>query len=83
MRKRNWDGVPNCMFCDCVETVSHLFFFSVLLQELFGLFWPYVLGLAIYQNLLNNAGFGVKNGFKMEKYFMYGGLGPSVGNMEM
>jgi len=26
LRKRNWQGDPSCVFCDCVETISHLFF---------------------------------------------------------
>jgi hypothetical protein len=26
LRKRNWQGGPSCMFCDCVETADHLFF---------------------------------------------------------
>jgi hypothetical protein len=26
LRKRNWQGDPSCVFCDCVETIAHLFF---------------------------------------------------------
>jgi len=26
LRRRNWNGDPSCAFCDCVETISHLFF---------------------------------------------------------
>jgi hypothetical protein len=26
LRKRNWQGDPSCVFCDCVETISYLFF---------------------------------------------------------
>jgi hypothetical protein len=26
MKKRKWEGNPICVFCDQVETISHLFF---------------------------------------------------------
>jgi len=26
LQKMKWQGDPSCAFCDCVETVSHLFF---------------------------------------------------------
>lgn len=26
MKKRNWQGDPSCVFCECFETVNHLFF---------------------------------------------------------
>jgi hypothetical protein len=26
LRKRNWQGDPSCVFCECVETIAHLFF---------------------------------------------------------
>jgi hypothetical protein len=26
LHKRNWQGDPSCVFCECVETIAHLFF---------------------------------------------------------
>jgi hypothetical protein len=26
LKKRKWQGDPSCVFCDCEETISHLFF---------------------------------------------------------